>query len=97
MATLKDRLFALLQDPRVAQLIQDPKVQELAVEAFRFRGRVEGALEQRVQRIAGVLNLATQRDLRSLQRRIRQLERELREAEERLTDAEDAREAPVRN
>lgn len=97
MATLKDRLFALLQDPRVAQLIQDPKVQELAVKAFRFRGRVEGALEQRVQRIAGVLNLATQRDLRSLQRRIRQLERELREAEERLTDAEDAREAPVRN
>lgn len=97
MATLKDRLFALLQDPRVAQLIQDPKVQELAVKAFRFRGRVEGALEQRVQRIAGVLNLATQRDLRSLQRRLRQLERELREAEERLTDAEDAREAPVRN
>jgi hypothetical protein len=97
MATLKDRLFALLQDPRVAQLIQDPKVQELAVKAFRFRGRVEGAFEQRVQRIAGVLNLATQRDLRSLQRRLRQLERELREAEERLTDAEDAREAPARN
>ena len=97
MATLKDRLFALLQDPRVAQLIQDPKVQELAVKAFRFRGRVEGALEQRVQRIAGVLNLATQRDLRSLQRRLRQLERELREAEERLTDAEDAQEAPARN
>lgn len=97
MATLKDRLFALLQDPRVAQLMQDPKVQELAVKALRFRGRVEGALEQRVQRIAGVLNLATQRDLRSLQRRLRQLERELREAEERLTDAEDAREAPARN
>lgn len=97
MATLKDRLFALLKDPRVAQLIQDPKVQELAVKAFRFRGRVEGALERRVQRIAGVLNLATQRDLRSLQRRLRQLERELREAEERLTDAEDAQEAPARN
>jgi hypothetical protein len=30
-----------------------------------------------------MLNLATQRDLRSLQRRIRHLERELREAEER--------------
>ena len=54
-------------------------------------------LEQRVQRIAGMLNLATQRDLRSLQRRIRHLECELREAEERLTDAEDAREAQARN
>ena len=97
MATLKDRLFTLLQDPRVVKLMRDPKVQQLAVKVFRFRGRVEGALERRVQRIAGTLNLATQRDLRSLQRRIRHLERELREAEERLTDAEDAREAPARN
>ena len=97
MTTLKDRLFALLQDPRVAKLMQDPRVQELVVKAFRFRGRVEGALEQRVQRIAGMLNLATQRDLRSLQRRIRHLERELREAEERVTEAEDVREAPARS
>ena len=97
MTGLKDRLFTLLQDPRVAELMRDPRVQQLAVKAFRFRGRVEGAFEQRVQHLAGVLNLATQRDLRSLQRRIRHLERELREAEERLTDAEDAREAPAHN
>jgi glutaredoxin len=61
----------------------------------RFRGRVEGGIDRRVQRVAGMLNLATQRDLRALQRRIRHLEQELREAEERLTDAEDAREAPA--
>jgi hypothetical protein len=95
MTRLKDRLVTLLQDPRLAKLMRDPNVQRFAVKAFRFRGRVEGVVDQRVQRIAGMLNLATQRDLRSLQRRIRHLERELREAEERLTDAEDAREAPA--
>jgi polyhydroxyalkanoate synthesis regulator phasin len=97
MTTLKDRLFRLMQDPRVAKLMRDPKLQQLAVKAFRFRGRVQGALDQRLQRVAGALNLATQRDLRSLQRRIRHLERELRGAEERLTEAEDAREAPARS
>ena len=97
MATLKERLFTILQDPRVAKLMREPRVQQLAVKAFRFRGRVEGGFEQRVQRVAGMLNLATQRDLRSLQRRIRHLERELRETEERLTDAEGSREAPSHN
>jgi len=97
MATLKERLFTLLQDPRVAKWMREPKVQELVLKAFRVRGRVEGGIDRRVQRVAGMLNLATQRDLRSLQRRIRHLERELREAEERLTDAEDAREAPAHN
>ncbi|MBW1760924.1 MAG: phasin family protein [Deltaproteobacteria bacterium] len=97
MATLKERLFTVLQDPRVAKLMRDPNVQKVAIKAFRFRGRIEGAVDQRVQRIAGMLNLATQRDLRALQRRIRHLERELREADERLTDAEDAREAPARS
>lgn len=97
MARLKDRLFTLLRDPRVAKLMKDPRAQQLVVRAFRFRGRVEGALDQRVQRVAGILNLATQRDLRALQRRIRHLESELREAQERLTDAEGAREAPARS
>jgi hypothetical protein len=97
MPTLKESLFTLLQDPRVAKWMREPKVQELALRAFRFRGRVEGGIDRRVQRVAGMLNLATQRDLRSLQRRIRHLEQELREAEERLTDSEDAREAPAHN
>jgi len=97
MTELKDRVFKLLRDPRVAKLMQEPKVQQVVLKGFRFRGRVEGAFDQRVQQIAGMLNLATQRDLRSLQRRIRHLEQELREAEERLTEAEDAREAQARS
>lgn len=97
MARLKERLFALLQDPRVSKLLQDPRIQRLVMKGFRFRGRVQGAFEERVQHVAGMLNLATQRDLRALQRRIRHLERELREAEERLTEAEYDGEAPARS
>ena len=97
MPRRKARLQKLLQDPRVAKLMQDPKVQDALLRGLRLRGRVEGALDQRIQRVAGTLNLATQRDLRALQRRIRDLERELRETEERLIDAEDAREAPDRS
>jgi hypothetical protein len=97
MTDLKDRLLRLLQDPRVAKWMQDPRVQQFVVKGLRFRGRVEGGLERRLQRIAGSLNLATQRDLRSLQRRIRHLEQELRETEQRLTEAEGTREAAARS
>jgi polyhydroxyalkanoate synthesis regulator phasin len=97
MSTLKERMFRLMQDPRVADLMRDPRVQDLAVRAFRFRGRVEGALDKNVQKVAGRLNLATHKDLRALHRRIRHLEQELREAEESLIDAEGPRETPGRS
>lgn len=95
MTKLRDRILVLMQDPRVGQLMRDPRVQQAAVKAFRFRGRVQGEFERRVQRVAGALHLATQRDLRSLQRRIRYLEQELRESEERLTESEGTRETPA--
>jgi polyhydroxyalkanoate synthesis regulator phasin len=97
MTDLKDRLLRLLQDPRVAKLMQDPTFQRLVMKGLRLKGRIDGELGRRMQRIASSLNLATQRDLRSLQRRIRHLEQELREAEERLTETEDAREVAARN
>ena len=97
MGALKDRLFKAMQDPRFAQLMRDPRVQTAAVRALRLRGRVEGAIDRRLESMAGRLNLATQKDLRGLHRRIRHLEQELREAEERLIDAEAHREAPARS
>ena len=91
MSRLKERVFRLMQDPRVGELMRDPRVQDFAVRAFRLRGRVEGAADRHLQRVAGRLNLATQKDLRAMHRRIRHLERELREAEERLNEAEASR------
>ena len=95
MSDLKGRLLELLQDPRVSELMRDPRVQHLVVRVFRTRGRIEGALETGLQRVASRLHLATQKDLRALHRRIRHLERELRDAEERLNEAPGDREAPA--
>ncbi len=97
MSLFRKKMLELMQDPRVSELMRDPRVQDLAIRAFRLRGRVEGAVDQQLQKAAGRLNLATQKDLRGLQRRIRHLERELRDAEERLNEREDAREAPARS
>lgn len=93
MNAFRDRLLQILQDPRVVKLMQDPRMQRLVIRGFRMRGRLEGAVDRRVQRIAGRLDLATQRDVRALQKRIRYLEKALRETEERLTETEDARAA----
>lgn len=89
MSRLKERFFTLMQDPRVAELVKDPRVQDLAIRAFRLRGRIEGAADRNLQRVAGKLNLATQKDLRTMHRRIRELERELRDAEARLNGGQD--------
>jgi hypothetical protein len=97
MSSLKERLFKAMQNPRVAQLLSNPGVQSAVVRAFRFRGRVEAAVDRKLEQMASRLNLATQKDVRTLQRRIRQLERELREADERLIDSEPDREAPGRS
>ena len=94
MSTLKDRLMRLTEDPRFIELLKNPRVQKGVVEAFRWLGRAQGAVDQRLDRWAGRLNLATQKDLRALHRRIRHLERELRETEERLNESEAARGAP---
>jgi len=94
MGPLKERLLRSIQDPRVVALLQDPRVQTALVRALRFRGRVEGEINRRLDRAAARLNLATQKDIRALQRRIRHLERDLREAEERLSSDRETEEAP---
>jgi polyhydroxyalkanoate synthesis regulator phasin len=94
MNPIRERILRAMQDPRVAELMKNPRMQAAVIRAFRIRGRIEGTVDRRLQSIAHRLNLATQKDLRTMHRRIRELERELREAEERLSGAKTDREAP---
>ena len=78
MGDLQNQLLRLLQDPRVAKLLRDPRTQKALMQGLRFRGRVQEGLDQRLERMARRLNLATAREVRELKRTIRRLEEELR-------------------
>lgn len=90
MSSLRERLTRALRDPKVTALLRQRHVQAALVHALRWRGRVEGEIDRRLHEVAVRLNLATQKDVRTLQRRIRYLEQELREAQEVLSDDREA-------
>ncbi|MDH3623334.1 MAG: hypothetical protein OES69_00125 [Myxococcales bacterium] len=79
MGDLRNRLLQLLQDPRVAKLLADPRAQKALMQGLRFRGRVQERIDQRLERMARRLNLATAREVRELKRTIRRLEEQLRD------------------
>ncbi len=67
----------LISDPRVAKLMQDERVMKTLMQAIQLRGKVQESFDQRVERIAKALNLATQKELRELKRTLRKVERDL--------------------
>ncbi len=79
MGDLRNRLLQVLQDPRVAKLLADPRAQKALMQGLRFRGRVQEQIDQRLERMARRLNLATAREVRELKRTIRRLEEQLRD------------------
>ncbi|MDH3727019.1 MAG: hypothetical protein OER77_05770 [Myxococcales bacterium] len=79
MGDLRNRLLQALQDPRVGKVLRDPRTQKALMRALRFRGRVQERIDQRLERMARRLNLATAREVRELRRTIRRLEEELRD------------------
>lgn len=81
---LKDLLMKqgskLLQDPRFMKLMQDERVMKAVMNAMQLRGKVQESFDQRVERLAKTLNLATEKEVKELKRNIRKLERELDDA-----------------
>ena len=84
---LRNKAFALLQNPRVAAALQDPRVTNGIVRAFRLRSEVEKNVAQTVKTVAKSLNLATSSDVTELRRAVSRLERQLEQ--ERRERAED--------
>jgi HAMP domain-containing protein len=75
----------LMQDPRVARLMQDERVMKTLVQAMQARGKLQQELDDRVERVASALNLATKRELRELKRSLRRMEQELEKAKSART------------
>lgn len=70
----------LMQDPRFMKLMQDERVMKAVMNAMQLRGRVQESFDQRAQRLAKALNLATEKEVKALERTIRRMERDLDEA-----------------
>jgi len=67
----------LIQDPRVLKLMQDERVMKALMQAMQMRGRVQEGIDERVEKLAKTLNLATKQEVRELKRAMRKMEREL--------------------
>jgi polyhydroxyalkanoate synthesis regulator phasin len=72
----------VLHDARVkdgvAKVLRDPRVMKAVAKGFELKGKVQQEFDQRVEKVAESLNLATKAEVRELKRTIRKLERDLK-------------------
>ena len=74
---LRNRAFALLQDPRVAGLLSDPRVTQGIVDVMKLRTKIEQNVQSSVRQVANALNLASASEVHELRRAVSRLERQL--------------------
>ncbi len=86
---LRRQSMRLLQDPRVVGVLKDRRVMNGVMQVMRLRGRIQESFDERVERLAKRLNLATKSELRELRRSLRQMERALAENRVRAERARD--------
>ena len=77
---LRNKAFALLQDPRVAGVLSNPRVTQGIVDAMKMRARLEQNVQQGVRQLAKALNLATESEVQELRRAVSRLERQLEQS-----------------
>jgi len=77
---LSQKGMKLMQDPRFMKLMQDERVMKAMMSAFQLRGKIQESFDQRVERVAKTLNLATKAEVRELKRTLRKMEQELEKA-----------------
>jgi hypothetical protein len=69
--------FKLMQDPRISKWMQDERVMKAVMQAMQLRGKVQQSFDEKVDRVAKALNLATKREIRELRRTLRKMEQEM--------------------
>jgi hypothetical protein len=94
MPDLGDEFLRWLRSPRWVRVLQDPRARLAVIRALRLRARVGSAMDARIEKLAGRLNLATQREIRELKRSLRRLERELETSRSTQPDQGEAHRHP---
>ena len=67
----------LAQSPAAMKLLQNERIMKGLMQALMLRGKVEGLVDQQVERLARSLQLATRDEVRELQRALRRIEEQM--------------------
>jgi hypothetical protein len=67
----------LAQSPAMMKLLQNERVMKGLMQALMLRGKVEGLVDQQVEKVAKSLQLATRDEVRELQRALRRIEEQM--------------------
>jgi len=92
MESLKKKLISegmkLIGDPRVAKLMKDERFTKVLMTMMSVPGRVNEFTTEQMERMAKVMSLATQEEVKDLRRMVRRLEEELLRMEEEQRERE---------
>lgn len=75
--TLMKQGMKLMSDPRVMKVMQDERVMKAVMQMMTVPGKVQTFTNEQVEKLAKVMNLATEDEVNDLKRQIRRLEEEL--------------------
>lgn len=67
----------LAQSPAMMKLLQNERIMKGLMQALMLRGKVEGLVDQQVEKLAKSLQLATRDEVRELQRALRRIEEQM--------------------
>ena len=74
----------LMSSPSVMKLIQDDRFTKAVVTALSLPGRITSAAQEHTDRIAHMMSLATEQEVRDLRRTVRSLEHQISELKHEL-------------
>lgn len=87
--TLMSQGMKLMGDPRVMKLVQNEHFMQLMMGAMSVPGRVSTFAQEQTNRVAKVMDLATEQEVKDLRRTVRSLEEQLSEMKKQNEKSED--------
>lgn len=73
----------LMSDPRVMKLMQDERFMKVVMAAMSVPGQVSSMAQEQTDRLARMMSLATEQEVRDLRRTVRSLEEQIAEMKKR--------------
>ncbi len=75
--TLMKQALGVATDPRVLKVMQDERVMKAVMQVMSVPGKVQTFTQENVEKLAKVMALATEDEVKDLRRTVRRLEEEM--------------------